>query len=82
MTTNEADLSIALGNLAPYERQVLLRIVETLDVIEAAGREWLLVPADAALLHCLAMFESFAADLEPETDDDRHNDMEPDIYAD
>jgi len=74
MFCTERKIIKRLGFLIPSERRVLNQIVDTLDVIDAADRQWLLVPADTQLLHSLAMYESWAADLEPQDDDDKDND--------
>lgn len=74
MNLNERKLSKLFGRLASRDYKALARIVETADLIEAAGRLWLLAPADINLIRDLSMFGEQTADMEPEEDDDQDND--------
>lgn len=82
MSALQADcLAWLLGSLAPDERQALAQIVDTADLFQAAGRDWLLVPADAGLIDRLATFAEAGADLEPGDDDEPADPREVDEDA-
>ena len=67
----DCDLSYLIGSLKPADRQALMHIVETADLIPVEGCEpYLLVPTTPQLLETLATFEAEAEDLEPEPEED------------
>lgn len=63
-----------IEDLTPDERRALRAIVAGADLIEAAGRRYLLAPVDDRTLDVLSAFEADMEDREPEEDDDSDDD--------
>jgi hypothetical protein len=66
----EFELARIIGQVAPTERGALQFIADNSDVIEAAGRRWLITLADDALLDVLAAVGAQHEDMELECQDE------------